>query len=280
MRLATLKDGTVIAEHAGGTVALQEVGFKGSLLNLIAEGPAAWSELKQSLRQAAPRDAVTVDMYDAPILRPPKIIAIGLNYKDHAAESQMELPTSPLVFTKFSTSVTGPTDPILLPLNLTQQVDYEVELGVVIGKTAKNISVQDALEHVFGYTVINDVSARDLQFGDGQWVRGKSLDTFCPMGPVIVTADDIPDPQSLIVGCELRGEILQHASTSDMIFSVADIIAHLSNAFTLEPGDVIATGTPAGVGFSRRPPVYLQDGDAMRTWVEGIGELCNPVVAV
>ncbi len=169
---------------------------------------------------------------------------------------------------------------IKIPKRLTQKADYEVELAVVIGKQGKNITKESALDFVFGYTVINDISARDLQFSDGQWVRGKSLDTFCPMGPVIVTKDEIPDPQNLKLICEVNGERLQNDSTKNMIFGVADLISILSEAFTLEPGDIIATGTPSGVGFSRKPPIYLKEGDIIKTSVEGIGELINRVKEV
>jgi 2-keto-4-pentenoate hydratase/2-oxohepta-3-ene-1,7-dioic acid hydratase in catechol pathway len=217
--------------------------------------------------------------FDAPYYNPGKLIAIGLNYVDHAAESKMELPKSPLVFTKFNSSITGPTDPVRIPEQLTSEVDYEVELGVVIGKKATNVSIEEALDFVFGYTVINDVSARDIQFADKQWVRGKSLDTFCPMGPIIVTADEIPNPQSLKLGCQVNGTDLQNDTTKNMIFGVAVLVSELSKSFTLYPGDIIATGTPAGVGFSRKPPVYLCPGDTMRTWIEHIGELNNPIVS-
>lgn len=189
----------------------------------------------------------------------------------------MEVPKTPLVFTKFSNSITGPNDAIKIPTSLTQKVDYEVELGVVIGKNAKNVSKENALNYVFGYTVLNDVSARDLQFADGQWVRGKSLDTFCPLGPIIITKDEIPDPQNLNLGCEINGQLLQNDNTKSMIFSVADLISQVSHSFTLQAGDIIATGTPSGVGFSRKPPIYLKAGDMVKTWVEGIGELKNIV---
>ncbi|MDZ7690765.1 MAG: fumarylacetoacetate hydrolase family protein [Balneolaceae bacterium] len=199
---------------------------------------------------------------------------------EHADESEMDIPEHPLVFTKFTSSITGPADPIEISTDLTEEVDYEVELGVVIGKRAENISKEEALSHVFGYTVINDISARDLQFADGQWVRGKSLDTFCPMGPVIVTADDIKDPQAIDISCSVNGDVLQEANTKDMIFSVADLVSTLSHSFTLNPGDIIASGTPQGVGFSRKPPIFLKEGDRVKTWIEGIGELNNKVVEV
>lgn len=239
-----------------------------------------YAELKDTLIFDS-ANARSFDLKDlaTPLANPSKIIAIGLNYVDHASETKLELPKTPLVFTKFPSSLTGATDPIKLPTELTQQVDYEVELGVVMGKTAKNISKTNALDYVFGYTVMNDISARDLQFSDGQWVRGKSLDTFGPTGPVIVTVDEVPDPQMLTLGCSINGKTLQEASTKDMIFSVADLIGQLSHSFTLEPGDIIASGTPSGVGFTREPTIFLQPGDTLRTWIEGIGELVNPVVS-
>jgi 2-keto-4-pentenoate hydratase/2-oxohepta-3-ene-1,7-dioic acid hydratase in catechol pathway len=211
---------------------------------------------------------------------PGKIVAIGLNYIDHASESKMELPKYPLVFTKFNSSITGPFDPVIIPSSITDKVDYEVELAVVIGRLAKNVAKEEALKYVFGYTIINDVSARNIQFDDGQWVRGKSLDTFCPMGPFIVTADEIKDPQDLHISCSINNNILQDASTADMIFGVADLISKLSHSFSFQPGDIIATGTPSGVGFIRKPPVYLQDDDVMETVIEGIGKLINKVKVV
>src|SRR5699024_7153558 len=192
-------------------------------------------------------------------------------------ESEMDLPDTPLIFTKFNSSIISATDPVKIQVELTQEVDYEVELGVVISKKAKNIPPEDALDHVYDYTVINDISARDLQFSDEQWVRGKSLDTFCPMGPVIATADEISDPQNLDLQCGINGETLQDDNTKNMIFGVADLISSLSHSFTLEAGDIIASGTPEGVGFSRKPPIYLPPGDTMRTWIEGIGEVNNPI---
>ncbi|WP_322507067.1 fumarylacetoacetate hydrolase family protein [Anaerolinea sp.] len=211
----------------------------------------------------------------APLQNPEKIIGIGLNYKDHCREQNVPVPEHPLVFAKFSSSIIGNGDAICWNTELTRQVDFEVELGVIIGKKARNVSTQEALEHVFGYTIINDVSARDLQFRDRQWVRAKSLDTFCPMGPWIVTADEIPDPQALHLSTELNGVKMQNSSTAEMVFSVAELISFLSQAFTLQPGDIIATGTPDGVGVFRKPPVFLQNGDSLRMEIEKIGVLEN-----
>jgi 2-keto-4-pentenoate hydratase/2-oxohepta-3-ene-1,7-dioic acid hydratase in catechol pathway len=214
----------------------------------------------------------------APVPRPGKLICIGLNYKDHAAESKMPLPGSPVTFSKYTTAVTHPASPVYLPA-VSQQVDYEAELAVVIGRRAKHVPRERAYEHVLGYTNLNDVSARDLQFADKQWQRGKSCDTFAPMGPAIVTADDIPDPHVLRIRLRLNGDVMQDSSTAQLIFGVDQLIAFLSETVTLEPGDVIATGTPSGVGFARQPPVFLKPGDIMEVEVEGLGILSNPVLA-
>jgi 2-keto-4-pentenoate hydratase/2-oxohepta-3-ene-1,7-dioic acid hydratase in catechol pathway len=214
----------------------------------------------------------------APIPRPPKIICIGLNYRDHAAESNMAIPETPTVFSKYPTSVIGPGQPIVLPKNSTKP-DYEAEFAVVIGKGGRYIDEANWREHVFGYTIVNDVSARDYQMATSQWMIGKTFDTFCPMGPAIVTVDEIEDPHNLAISLSIGGETLQDSNTSNLIFGVPQIIAYLSSVFTLEPGDVIATGTPAGVGFARKPPRYLREGDEVRVKIEGIGELVNPVIA-
>lgn len=278
MHFATLKDKNPVLLHYNGVSSLSRLGFSGSLLDLIQADPYELHLIQAAAHGVTPDPMPDPSDFDAPYYNPGKLIAIGLNYVDHAAESNMELPKTPLLFTKFNSSITGPTDPVRIPEHLTSEVDYEVELGVVIGKTASNVRLEDALTHVFGYTIINDVSARDIQFADKQWVRGKSLDTFCPMGPIIVTADEIPDPQNIKLGCQVNGVDLQNDTTKNMIFGVAVLVSELSKSFTLHPGDIIATGTPAGVGFSRKPPVYLRPGDSMRTWIENIGEMNNPIV--
>ena len=211
----------------------------------------------------------------APVPNPSKIVAIGLNYRDHAREQGAPIPDRPIIFAKFPTSVIGPGDAITWDPALTQQVDYEAELAVVIGETARNVKEEDAYAFVAGYTCGNDVSARDLQFGDHQWVRGKSLDTFCPLGPALVTPDEIPDPQDLSIRAVLNGEVMQDSRTSEMIFGVRELIAFASRAFTLLPGDVILTGTPHGVGVFRKPPVFLKDGDRIAIEIERIGRLEN-----
>jgi 2-keto-4-pentenoate hydratase/2-oxohepta-3-ene-1,7-dioic acid hydratase in catechol pathway len=208
--------------------------------------------------------------------RPGKIVCVGLNYLDHAQETGQELPKAPLLFAKWPNTLIGAGDPIVLP-EASQEVDYEAELGVVIGTTAKHVSEADALDHVTGYICLNDVSARDLQFADGQWTRGKSPDTFCPVGPRLVPREEIDDPQKLGIRCILNGETMQDSSTAQMIFSVAEIIAYVSRVITLEPGDLIATGTPAGVGVFRDPKVLLKDGDEVSIEIDGLGTLTNPV---
>jgi 2-keto-4-pentenoate hydratase/2-oxohepta-3-ene-1,7-dioic acid hydratase in catechol pathway len=210
---------------------------------------------------------------------PGKIVAIGLNYLDHIRESGLERPAQPLIFAKFPSSIVGPGEEIRLPLAITERVDWEVELAVVIGRRARDVAPEDALAYVFGYTVANDVSARDLQFGDGQWVRGKSLDTFCPLGPVVVTADEIPDPQALRLACRVNGEVMQDASTDLMVFGVAELISHCSRNFTLDPGDVLLTGTPWGCGEFMDPKRSLAPGDVVECEIDGIGILRNPVTA-
>jgi 2-keto-4-pentenoate hydratase/2-oxohepta-3-ene-1,7-dioic acid hydratase in catechol pathway len=210
------------------------------------------------------------------ITRPGKIVCVGLNYHDHAEEGGQDLPKTPLLFAKWPNTLIGAGEPIVLPAE-SAEVDYEAELGVVIGSTAKHVSEGDALDHVEGYICVNDVTARDLQFGDGQWTRGKSPDTFCPVGPRLVPREEIDDPQALAIRCVLNGQTMQDSSTSQMIFSVAEIIAYVTRVITLEPGDLIATGTPAGVGVFRDPKVLLKDGDEVSVEIEGLGTLTNPV---
>ena len=216
--------------------------------------------------------------WHAPVPRPGKVLCIGLNYRDHAAESNMQIPEKPVVFSKFSTCVIAPGEPVIIP-STSQQVDYEAELAVVIGRRAKHVSADRAYKYVLGYTALNDVSARDFQFSDGQWQRGKSCDTFAPMGQTIVTTDEITDPHKLSIKLTLNGKVMQDSNTDQLIFGVPALIEFISQSITLEPGDVIATGTPAGVGFARKPPVFLQPGDQMEVLIEGMGGLGNPVVS-
>jgi 2-keto-4-pentenoate hydratase/2-oxohepta-3-ene-1,7-dioic acid hydratase in catechol pathway len=204
-------------------------------------------------------------------------VCVGLNYRDHAAETGKPLPERPILFSKFPTAVIGHEQPIVLP-RVSDQVDYEGELAVIIGRRVKQIDREHALDAVLGYANFNDVSARDLQFGDGQWQRGKSCDTFAPMGPFLVTADEVGDPGQLGIRLRLNGTVMQDSNTRNLVFGVADLIAFISQAITLEPGDVIATGTPAGVGFARRPPVFLKAGDRVEVEIDGLGVLSNPVI--
>jgi 2-keto-4-pentenoate hydratase/2-oxohepta-3-ene-1,7-dioic acid hydratase in catechol pathway len=230
---------------------------------------------------AAVDDAPTVSRDSvrlvAPVPRPGKIICIGLNYLDHAEESGMPIPISPIIFSKFHTCVIGSGEAIHIPSG-SDQVDYEAELAVVIGREAKNVTASEAMNYVFGYTNFNDVSARDFQFADGQWQRGKSCDTFAPMGPFVATKDEIPDPHNLNIRFRLNGETLQDSNTDQLIFRIPELIEFLSRSITLEPGDIIATGTPPGVGFARKPPIFMKPGDLAEVEIEGLGVLSNSVL--
>ena len=213
-----------------------------------------------------------------PVPDPEKIVCLGLNYPEHAAEAELDIPPVPTFFAKFRNSLVGPTSPVTLP-TADHFIDYEGELAVVIGKRCKHVSEQEALAYVAGYTVCNDVSARMLQMQTGQWTAGKAIDTFLPMGPGIVLATEIPNPQSLTLTTRVNGEVVQHESTSQMIFSVAKTLAFLSSFMTLEPGDLIATGTPSGIGARRQPPLFLQPGDIVEVEIEPIGKIRNQMVA-
>jgi 2-keto-4-pentenoate hydratase/2-oxohepta-3-ene-1,7-dioic acid hydratase in catechol pathway len=277
-RLGALRNGSVLDLSANGGPA--------SLLALIQAGPSLWQRAR-ALSEAAgdaghPLDAVRLH---APIPRPLKnVFCLGLNYVAHAKESaaarnkETKIPDVPVIFSKVPTTVNGPFDDIPVDRTVTNQVDWEVELGVVIGTSGRNIAKADALAHVFGYTVINDISARDVQIAHGgQWFKGKSLDGSCPMGPMVVTADEFGDPQTKRLQCRVNRISKQDASTADMIFPVASIIEWLSKGLTLEAGDIIATGTPQGVGMGRTPQEFLQKGDVVETEIEGIGTLRNTV---
>jgi 5-carboxymethyl-2-hydroxymuconate isomerase len=229
--------------------------------------------LERDPRPAAARSLASLRLL-APV-RPGKVVAVGRNYREHAAEESAALPPAPLLFAKFPSSLVGDGATITWSAALSAQVDYEAELAVVIGRPARNVSVDDALDHVLGYSCLNDISARDLQVSDGQWTRAKSLDTFCPMGPWLVTADEVPDPGALRVRCRVNGEPRQDASTAELVHGIAELIAFCSRSFTLEPGDVIATGTPGGVGAFRDPPVFLADGDTVEVEIDRVGTLKN-----
>jgi acylpyruvate hydrolase len=257
-----------------------------SVLEFLAGGETAWNAARETLEFLGGRvvEGVVFPLsrvkLNAPMPRPPKIVAVGMNYMDHVREQNGQLPQYPVLFAKYPSSVTGPYDVIHLHPSESEKVDYEGELGVVIGKTARQVSAADALDYVFGYTVVDDVSARDLQFSpfvNGQWVRGKSLDTYCPFGPAIVSKDEIADPQNLPVCTMLNGKVVQDSNTKEMIFGIPRLIEFISHGITLEPGDVIATGTPHGVGHHRTPPVYIQPGDVVEVQIEGIGKLRNEV---
>jgi 2-keto-4-pentenoate hydratase/2-oxohepta-3-ene-1,7-dioic acid hydratase in catechol pathway len=222
-------------------------------------------------------DLSTLDFH-APIIRPLKLIGIGLNYKDHAEEVKLPAPKQPLIFGMYSNAIVAHEHPIVIP-PMSKQVDYEAELGVVIGRRARNVSTRNALPFIAGYTIINDVSARDLQFSDGQWLRAKSFDTFAPMGPFLVTREELGDAGNLGIQMRLNGRTMQNSNTQNLIFKVPDLVSYLSEVMTLEVGDVIATGTPAGVGFARNPQVFMQPGDIAEVEIEGIGILRNPVAA-
>ncbi|MGI9057945.1 MAG: fumarylacetoacetate hydrolase family protein [Ktedonobacteraceae bacterium] len=275
-------------EHEGRVVdvaALWHDGFhETTTKQLLAAGPTTVDKVFKQAREAlaAGPDAAGVLRAASveigpPIPDPDKIICIGLNYADHANEAGLAQTEVPLFFAKFRNSLTGPTSPIHLP-RVSSQIDYEGELAVIIGTRCKEVSEQEALQYVAGYSIMNDVSARDLQMRTSQYIAGKALDTFAPMGPGMVLAAEIPNPQSLTLTTRLNGQVVQHASTATMIFSVATIISFLSSLMTLEPGDIIATGTPSGVGFKRTPPLFLHEGDVVEVEIEGIGQIRNPVV--
>ena len=249
------------------------------MAELLADWPAGLERIRSAWqrRAAAAADGVPFESVElqAPVPRPGKILAAGVNYRSHGEEQNRDAPDHPVLFAKMTTSVIGAGSQIRWAPSLTQGVDFEAELAVIIGRTCRRVAEADALDYVAGYTCLNDVSARDLQFSDKQFVRGKSLDTFCPMGPWLVTADEIPDPQLLSIRCLVNDEVMQDASTSEMVFGVAALVSFCSQAMTLEPGDVIATGTPAGVGWFRDPKVTLHDGDEVVIEIEGIGRLVN-----
>ncbi len=247
--------------------------------DVINRGESAVRDIAGLLTDIGMGNPLPLDSIDfLPAVYPSKIVAIGRNYVDHAIEGGAEPPTAPLIFNKLPNSLSAHNAPIVLS-TISNQVDYEAELAVVMGRKATRVSEGSALDYVFGYTLINDVSARDLQYGDGQWTRGKGLDTFAPLGPFITTRDEIADVQALKIEGRLNGEIMQSSNTAKMIFKVAYLISYISQGITLEPGDVIATGTPDGVGIFRKPPVLLKAGDVYEVTVEKLGTLSNPVVA-
>ncbi|HEV8499756.1 MAG TPA: fumarylacetoacetate hydrolase family protein [Gemmatimonadaceae bacterium] len=236
--------------------------------------PSALTEAREKGWLVARQDAY----WFAPVPRPGKIVCVGLNYRDHAEESGLAVPKTPVIFSKFSSCVVAPGEPVVIPTT-SEKVDYEAELAIVVGRHAKHVTADRAYDYVLGYTAFNDVTARDFQFGDGQWQRGKSCDTFAPMGQTIVTTDEIPDPHTLRITMKVNGTVMQDSNTNQLIFRVPELIEFITKSITLEPGDVIATGTPAGVGFARTPPVFLKPGDTMEVEIERIGGLGNPIAA-
>jgi 2-keto-4-pentenoate hydratase/2-oxohepta-3-ene-1,7-dioic acid hydratase in catechol pathway len=249
----------------------------GTLDELIAAGPEAWARAEAVAGNGGESAALADVELAAPLSTPSKILCVGLNYHDHCEETGMAVPERPLLFAKFPSALTGPGQPVVWPEGLTDQVDWEVELAVVIGRRLKAAGADEVMDSIFGYTAANDVSARDLQFSDGQWTRGKSIDTFCPLGPVVVTADEYGSPHGRSLSTRVNGEPVQDSSTDRMIFDVATILSFASQALTLEPGDLVLTGTPAGCGGFRSPQVFLRPGDVVEVEVEGIGVLSNPI---
>ncbi len=268
-----VKPGVISGESVIG---LKDAGFD-SLLAVIQGGPEALQVVRSWVDGKEPVPLSSVRLL-APLPRPPKIICVGLNYRDHVRECNAEIPTVPTIFSKYVTAIIGPGDDIVLP-KLSTAPDYEAELAVVIGKGGRYISKERWKEHVFGYTNFNDVSARDFQEATSQWMIGKTFDTFAPMGPAIVTADEIEDPHALDIQMVINGEVLQNSNTRELVFGIPELLAHLSSVFTLEPGDIISTGTPGGVGESRKPPRWLRPGDDVVVRIAGLGELRNGVRA-
>jgi 2-keto-4-pentenoate hydratase/2-oxohepta-3-ene-1,7-dioic acid hydratase in catechol pathway len=262
-----------------GIFSLHEVGFDDAI-SFIAAGGEVRERVEHLANSASERDLLALDSVrlTAPIPRPSKIMCVGLNYRDHAVESKMEIPSVPTIFAKYANAVIGPGDPIVLT-SATQKPDYEAEFALVIGKRAKRVQAAEWSDCVFGYTIVNDVSARDVQLATTQWTVGKSFDTFAPIGPHIVTADEVPDPHALDIRLSIGGEILQHSNTRELIFGIPVLIEYLSRLMTLEPGDIISTGTPAGVGLGRTPPRWLRPGEEVVIDIEKIGTLRNPVIA-
>lgn len=265
-------DVTAMARHRGHAV-------PGSLREILAGPGTGWIDelLSGPEGLAAPRHQVDAVRLQAPLPDAGKILAVGRNYRDHVDEADIALPEYPKVFTKFDTTVIGDGDAIVRP-TMTSQLDYEVEVAAVIGRVARMVPLEDAMDVVAGYTAANDVSARDIQFSDEQLVLGKNFDTFCPMGPVLTTRDEMPDPRAIGLSLRLNGEVMQESSTAYLIFSIPYIVSFLSYVMTLNPGDVILTGTPSGVGCFRTPPVWLEPGDVVETTVDGVGTLTNHVV--
>ena len=271
-------------QHAGvisndDVISLKSAGLP-DMMAVLQGGPEVFRRVEVLL--ANPPAGATTPLTDvklcSPVPKPTKIICVGLNYRDHAIESKMEIPTRPTIFSKYNNTVIGAGDAIVLPKN-SEKPDYEAEMAFVIGKGGRHIKADDWRDHVFGYMNLNDVSARDVQLAVSQWVMGKSFDTFAPMGPYLVTADEIADPHALDISLTVNGETLQHSNTRELIFKIPYLVEFCSGIMTLEAGDIISTGTPSGVGFSYNPPKWLKPGDEVVVKVEGLGELRNTCVA-
>jgi len=273
---AVVDDDTVIDLPAAGHAAGIDIPRRlSTLLDQWNWAEKVSMAVEYATEHGAAREALDDLHRHAPVTDPEKVVCVGLNYEDHARELDLDIPDEPVLFSKFPTAITGPGDDIVWDPTYTTEVDYEAELVVVVGREARDVSPEEAWDHIAGLTVGNDVTARDLQQRDGQWVRGKSLDTFAPTGPDLVTLDDVDDPHDLDVWTELDGERLQDSTTANFVFGLGELVSFCSRAFTLEPGDLIFTGTPPGVGTSRDPPVSLDDGDRVTVGVEGVGELTN-----
>lgn len=281
MRLVNFRRGSRIefgVQRDGFVRSLAGTGY-GSDAEFLAGGAKALAVARE-LETRGGVESIPLDNVQlmAPILKPGKILCVGLNYRDHAIESNMAIPEVPTIFLKLPNAVTGPGSEIVLPRNSTQP-DYEAELAAVIGKGGRNIRPEDWKQHVLGYTILNDVSARDVQLATSQWTLGKSFDTFAPIGPAIVTTDEIEDPHTLDIQLSIEGEVMQHSNTHHLIFKMPDLIAHISSVVPLDPGDIISTGTPAGVGLGRTPKRWLQPGETITITIERIGDLTNRTVA-
>ncbi len=272
LRPAAIQNGSAVVD-------LSSLGYS-TLLNLIENGPEALQKAQAFLNDApdSAKHPLASVRLRAPIPKPRKLLCVGLNYRDHAEETGQQIPAVPTMFNKFATAVIGPGDPIVLP-RISKSPDYEAEFAFVIGRGGKHIPASQWRDYVFGYTIVNDVSARDYQRATSQWLMGKTFDTFAPIGPWIVTADEIADPHALDISMTINGEEMQNSNTSNLIFKIPDLISFLSSVFTLESGDIVSTGTPSGVGAARNPPRFLRPGDETVIKITQIGELRNPVVA-
>lgn len=281
MRLVSFRKGSSSCfgvEQDGKVFPLASAGYRNDAEFFAGEDAALAAARAITSNASAESFALSEVRLLAPVTRPGKILCVGLNYRDHAVESNMAIPSVPTVFLKLPNAVTAPGADIVLP-SISQQPDYEAELAAVIGKGGRNIREEDWEQHVLGYTILNDVSARDVQLATSQWTLGKSFDTFCPMGPAIVTTEELRDPHALDIELSINGEKLQHSNTRELIFKLPQLIAYLSAIVPLEPGDVISTGTPAGVGLGREPKRWLKPGEEVVIRITGIGELRNRTVA-